>query len=128
MGGALGFASMNFHSVLTDVFGASLMCSNPHQEVADQFDARRHGGGMGMWLGIWTWCWVGSLGIGFLIGASIINTQPPAWGFYVSIMLIAFVLLLNVVCPEVRRSAYRRSVAEVRTNSDVSRRLAREKS
>ncbi|QPC77514.1 hypothetical protein HYE68_008266 [Fusarium pseudograminearum] len=125
MGGSLGFASMNFHSVLTDLFGASLMCRHPHQEVVDQFDARRHGGGMGIWLGIWTWCWIGSLGVGFLIGAAIIDRHPPAWGFYVSIILIAVVLILNVICPEVRRSAFRRSIAEVRTGGDISRRLAR---
>ncbi|KAF7563032.1 hypothetical protein G7046_g1101 [Stylonectria norvegica] len=125
MGVSLGFASMNFHSILTDLFGASLMSVNPHQEVVDKFDARRHGGGMGAWLGIWTWCWVGSLGLGFLTGACIIDRRPPAWGFYVSIALIAVVLLLNVACPEVRRSAYRRSVAEVRNGTDISRRLAR---
>lgn len=125
MGGALGVASMNFHSILTDLFGSSLMSSNPHEEVVDEYDARRHGGGMGVWLGIWTWCWIGSLGVGFLVGASIIDSQPPVWGFYISIILIAVVLFLNVLCPEVRRSSYRRSVAEVRTGSDISRRLAR---
>ena len=125
MGGALGIASMNFHSTLTDLFGASLMSSNPHEEIVDECDVRRHGGGMGVWLGIWTWCWIGSLGVGFLVGASIIDSQPPVWGFYVSIILIAIVLFLNVLCPEVRRSSYRRSVAEVRTGTDVSRRLAR---
>ncbi|KAF5665842.1 polyamine transport [Fusarium heterosporum] len=125
MGGSLGFASMNFHSVLTDLFGASLMCRHPHQEVVDQYDARRHGGGMGLWLGIWTWCWIGSLGLGFLIGAAIIDKHPPAWGFYISIMMIAVVLILNVACPEVRRSAFRRSIAEVRTGGEISRRLAR---
>ncbi|KAG5929990.1 hypothetical protein E4U53_002329 [Claviceps sorghi] len=125
MGVSLGFASMNFHSTLTDLFGASLMSCNPHQEVVDRYDARRHGGGMGVWLGIWTWCWIGSLGVGFLMGACIIDSCNPAWGFYVSIMIIAVVLILNVVCPEVRRSAYRRSVAEVRTGEDISRRVAR---
>ncbi|KAF5027383.1 hypothetical protein F66182_515 [Fusarium sp. NRRL 66182] len=125
MGGSLGFASMNFHSILTDLFGASLMCQHPHQEVVDKFDARRHGGGMGIWLGIWTWCWIGSLGLGFLIGASIIDKHPPAWGFYISIMLVAVVLILNVICPEVRRSPFRRSIAEVRTEGYISRRLAR---
>ncbi|KAL4725317.1 hypothetical protein ACLX1H_007464 [Fusarium chlamydosporum] len=94
-------------------------------EVVDQFDARRHGGGMGIWLGIWTWCWIGSLGVGFLIGAAIIDRHPPAWGFYVSIVMIAVVLILNVICPEVRRSAFRRSIAEVRTGGNISRRLAR---
>ena len=34
-------------------------------------------------------------------------------------------MLLNVLCPEVRRSAFRRSVAEVVNDGDVSRRLAR---
>ncbi|KAG6123338.1 hypothetical protein E4U13_007253 [Claviceps humidiphila] len=125
MGVSLGFASMNFHSILTDLFGASLMSCNPHQEVVDRYDARRHGGGMGVWLGIWTWCWIGSLGLGFLMGACIIDRYNPAWGFYVSIIVIAVVLMLNVVCPEVRRSPFRRSVAEVRTGEDISRRIAR---
>ncbi|RFU75988.1 major facilitator superfamily transporter [Trichoderma arundinaceum] len=125
MGASLGFASMNFHSILTDLFGASLMSTNPHQEVVDHYDARRHGGGMGVWLGIWTWCWIGSLGIGFLVGACVIDKYPPTWGFYISIIMIAVVLLLNVLCPEVRRSAFRRSVAEVRTGADISRRVAR---
>ncbi|KAI9167725.1 hypothetical protein HJFPF1_03859 [Paramyrothecium foliicola] len=118
-------ASMNFHSTLTDLFGASLMSRNPHQEIVDEFDARRHGGGMGVWLGIWTWCWIGSLSVGFLIGASIIDRQPPVWGFYVSIILIAVILVLNIISPEVRRSPFRRSLAEVRTGHDVSRRVAR---
>ncbi|KAG6038605.1 hypothetical protein E4U41_004002 [Claviceps citrina] len=125
MGVSLGFASMNFHSILTDLFGASLMSCNPHQEVVDRYDARRHGGGMGVWLGIWTWCWIGSLGVGFLMGACIIDSYNPEWGFYASIIVIAFVLILNVVCPEVRRSPYRRSVVEVRTGEDISRRVAR---
>ncbi|KAF4591739.1 MFS general substrate transporter [Ophiocordyceps camponoti-floridani] len=125
MGVALGFASMNFHSTLLDLFGASLMSVNPHQEVVDEYDARRHGGGMGAWIGIWTWCWIGSLGVGFLMGTCIIDNYPPAWGFYVSILILALVLFLNVVCPEVRRSAFRRSIAEVRTGGDVSRRIAR---
>ncbi|KAL7908954.1 major facilitator superfamily domain-containing protein [Trichoderma velutinum] len=125
MGGSLGFASMNFHSILMDLFGASLMSTNPHQEVVDHYDARRHGGGMGVWLGIWTWCWIGSLGIGFFVGASVIDKYPPTWGFYISIIMIAVVLFLNVLCPEVRRSAFRRSVAEVRTGGDISRRVAR---
>ncbi|KAJ0386707.1 hypothetical protein COL922a_003781 [Colletotrichum nupharicola] len=116
---------MNFHSILTDLFGASLMSSNPHQEVVDDYDSRRHGGGMGVWLGIWTWCFIASLGFGFWIGAWVIDDLQPAWGFYLSVILIAVVLLLNTLCPEVRRSAFRRSVVEVRTGTDVSRRLAR---
>ncbi|TPX15753.1 uncharacterized protein E0L32_000087 [Thyridium curvatum] len=125
MGLVLGFASMNFHSILTDLFGASLMSSYPHQELADKYDVRRHGGGMGVWLGIWTWCFMGSLAVGFFIGAAIINTQHPSWGFYVSIIILAFVMVLNVVCPETRPSAYRRSVMEVRDGDEISTRIAR---
>lgn len=125
MGFSLGFANMNFKGMLTDLFGASLQSSNPHQEHVDVFDIRRHGGGMGIWLGLWTWSALGSIGLGFLIGAAIVNHLPPAWGFYVSICIIAFVMLLNVLCPEVRRSAFRRSVAEVVNGPEVSRRLAR---
>ncbi|CZT41651.1 uncharacterized protein RSE6_01409 [Rhynchosporium secalis] len=127
MGFCLGFANMNFKQMLTDLFGASLQSTNPHQEHVDEFDVRRHGGGMGVWLGLWTWSALGSIGLGFMIGAVIIDTLNPAWGFYVSICIIAFVMLLNVLCPEVRRSAFRRSVAEVLNEGggDVSRRLAR---
>ncbi|CAD6442597.1 9528457a-1167-4454-bb1a-7cb3b8c3db9a [Sclerotinia trifoliorum] len=125
MGFALGFANMNFLSTLMDLFGASLQSANPHQEYVDESDVRRHGGGMGLWLGIWTWCYVGSIGVGFLLGAIIINFLTPAWGFYISIAILALVLVLNVVGPEVRRSAFRRSVAEVRKDDQVSRRLAK---
>ncbi|KAI0537230.1 hypothetical protein GGR58DRAFT_358038 [Xylaria digitata] len=125
MGFALGFAKMNFHSILTDLFGASLMSNTPHQEVVDEYDVRRHGGGLGVWLGIWTWCLIGSLSVGFLVGAVVIEHLQPSWGLYISIIIIAGVLLLNVLCPEVRRSAWRRSVAEVRMGETISRRLAR---
>ncbi|KAH8687778.1 major facilitator superfamily domain-containing protein, partial [Tricladium varicosporioides] len=125
MGFCLGFANMNFKSTLTDLFGASLQSENPHQEVVDQNDVRRHGGGMGVWLGLWTWSQMGSIGVGFMAGAVIINNLPPAWGFYICIIIIAAVLVLNVITPEVRRSAFRRSVAEVRNGEEVSRRLAR---
>ncbi|KAK8089896.1 Major facilitator superfamily transporter, partial [Apiospora hydei] len=125
MGVALGFAGMNFHSILTDLYGVSLMSRNPHGELVDSSDVRRHGGGLGVWLGIWTWCFIGSLGLGFLIGALVINTLQPSWGIYISIILIASVLILNVLTPEVRRSAWRRSVAEVKVGDQVSRRVAR---
>jgi hypothetical protein len=125
MGLVLGFANINFLATLTDLFGASLMSGNPHQERVDEYDVRRHGGGLGVWLGIWTWCYMGSIGFGFWIGAWIINSLSPDWGFYVTIVIIATVLLLNVLTPEVRRSAYRKSVAEVRKDGDISRRFAR---
>ena len=125
-GVAMGFANFNFMTTLLDLFGASLQSSNPHQEVVNENDVRRHGGGMGVWLGIWTWCSIGSLGFGFFIGAVIISGLDVAWGFWITIILTAAVLLLNVVTPEVRRSAYRRSLAEVpQDGGNVSRRIAR---
>ena len=121
----MGFANINFKATLLDLFGASLQSVHPHQEFVNANDVRRHGGGMGVWLGIWTWCYIGSLGIGFLIGAVIISGLSVSWGFWITIILIAAVLVLNVLVPEVRRSPYRRSMAEVRTGTDVSRRVAR---
>ncbi|SLM36835.1 Major facilitator superfamily domain, general substrate transporter [Lasallia pustulata] len=121
----MGFANINFLATLLDLFGASLQSGNPHQEVVDENDVRRHGGGMGVWLGIWTWCFIGSIGVGFLFGALVISGVNVSWGFYIVVILIAIVLLLNIITPEVRRSPYRRSIAEVRTGSDISRRIAR---
>lgn len=121
----MGFANINFKTTLLDLFGASLQSSNPHQEVVSVNDVRRHGGGMGVWLGIWTWCSIGSIGIGFLLGAVIIGELDVIWGFWLSIILTASALVVNVLVPEVRRSPYRRSMAEVTRGSDVSRRVAR---
>lgn len=121
----MGFASLNFKNILLDLFGASLQSANPHQETVNKNDVRRHGGGMGIWLGIWTWCSIGSIGTGFLVGAVIISRLSVAWGFWIVIILCAFVFILNVFSPETRRSAYRRSMAEVRKGQDVSRRVAR---
>ncbi|KAI9820138.1 MAG: hypothetical protein M1832_003845 [Thelocarpon impressellum] len=124
-GFALGFANINLQVTLLDLFGSSLQSSHPHQEVVTENDFRRHGGGMGIWLGIWTWCFIGSIGAGFLFGALIIGGLNPSWGFWITVVLTAIVLLLNVLMPEVRRSSYRRSVTEVRTGTDVARRVAR---
>ena len=121
----MGFANVNLKSTLLDLFGASLQSGNPHQEIINEYDVRRHGGGMGVWLGIWGWCSLGSIGIGFWIGASIISGLQVSWGFYLLIILTAAALFLNVLTPETRRSAYRRSMAEVRDGTDVSRRIAR---
>lgn len=121
----MGFANINFITTLLDLFGASLQSGNPHQETVNANDVRRHGGGMGVWLGIWTWCAIGSIGIGFLIGAGIISGLDVSWGFWITIVINAAVLVLNILSPEVRRSAYRRSMAEVRSGSEVSRRVAR---
>jgi hypothetical protein len=122
---ALGFANLNFKNTLLDLFGASLQSSHPHEEAVDIYDVRRHGGGMGLWLGIWAWSYIGSIGFGFLVGGVIINSRNPAWGFYVVVIIAVIVLFLNILAPEVRRSPHRRSLAEVRTGQTISRRIAR---
>lgn len=122
---ALGFANVNFRATLLDLFGSSLQSSKPHQEIVVPTDYRRHGGGMGVWLGIWSWCYMGSLGLGFLVGAGIINELNPAWGFWLVLVLGAILLLFNVLVPETRRSLHRRSMTEVGSGPNVSRRLAR---
>ncbi|KAI4087007.1 MAG: hypothetical protein LQ348_006781 [Seirophora lacunosa] len=121
----MGFANINFIATLLDLFGASLQSVNPHEEVVNENDVRRHGGGMGIWLGVWTWCFIGSIGVGFFVGAVIISGLAVDWGFWITIIVTAFVLVLNVLVPEVRRSPYRRSIAEVRTATEMSRRVAR---
>ncbi|KAI9728516.1 MAG: hypothetical protein M1834_007654 [Cirrosporium novae-zelandiae] len=120
-----GFANVNFQATLLDLFGASLQSANPHQETVNEYDVRRHGGGMGIWLGIWSACSLGSLGLGFLVGAVIISSLQVAWGFWIATITIVLVMLLNVITPEVRRSPYRRSIAEVFSGVHVTRRIAR---
>ena len=125
-GFVLGFAAINFKMTLLDLFGASLMSSNPHQEVVYDDDLRRHGGGLGLWLGWWSWCTIGSISLGFFIGASIVESVNVTWGFWVSTFCIICVMLLNIVTPEVRRSSYRRTIAEIiKRDGDKMKRVAR---
>lgn len=126
-GFAMGFANINFLPTLFDLFGASLMSERPHQEIVVKEDVRRQGGGIGLWLGIWCWCYIGSLSVGFCIGACIISTLNPSWGFYLVIILLAFFLFVNVVAPETRPSPYRRSLINFfdASGSNIKRRLAR---
>lgn len=124
-GFALGFVNINLQATLLDLFGASLQSRNPHQETVDLYDVRRHGGGMGLWLGVWSWCFIGSISIGFLIGTFIVDNADVTWGFWISLLLTMVVLLLNVIGPEVRRSAFRRTVAEVRGDQGHINRVSR---
>lgn len=104
------------------------MSDRPHQEIVAYDDVRRQGGGIGAWLGIWTFCFSSSLSIGFCIGALVISKLDPSWGFWITIMLLAFFLLVNVIAPETRRSPYRRSIHEYIDKDDpgkVKRRVAR---
>ncbi|KAF2268372.1 hypothetical protein CC78DRAFT_455627 [Lojkania enalia] len=123
----LGFANVNFVTTLLDLFGASLQSKNPHQEIVLASDVRRHGGGMGIWLGIWSWCWIGSVAIGFQIGAAIIENLTPDWGFYITVIILGVALLLNILAPETRRSANRQSITEVydRDENFIARRVKR---
>jgi MFS family permease len=123
----LGFANVNYITVLLDLFGASLQSKNPHQEYVVPDDVRRHGGGMGLWLGIWSWCWIASLAVGFMVGAVIIEHLGPEWGFYIVIIILVAALVLNIIAPETRRAAYRKSVTEVydRDENYITRRVAR---
>lgn len=125
-GMALGFANINQLPTLFDLFGCSLMSERPHQELVTTDDVRRQGGGVGIWLGIWSFCFVGSLSIGFCVGAGIISTLNPSWGFYIVAMLLAVALLINVITPETRRAPYRRSIAHFFDEDEkLRRRVAR---
>jgi len=126
-GFVLGFANVNYITVLLDLFGASLQSKNPHQELVVANDVRRHGGGMGMWLGIWSWCWIGSLAIGFQVGAAMVGSLSPDWGFYFVVVVLVAALILNIMAPETRRASYRSSVTEVydRDENYITRRVTR---
>lgn len=111
-GFALGFVNLNLHATLLDLFGSSLQSQHPYGEVPDPYDVRRHGGGIGLWLAIWSWCSIGSISFGFMIGAFVIENSSVDWGFWTSLIILMFVIILNVIAPEVRRSAFRRTVEE----------------
>ena len=123
---ALGFCQINLKPTLLDLFGASLQSAHPHGEIVVVDDVRRHGGGMGLWIGFWSFCFIGSLALGFMIGADIVSGLNLSWGFYITIVLIAVTLFLNVITPETRRSPHRRTMAEIELpNMKISRRVAR---
>lgn len=48
---------------------------NMHLDIMEENDARQYGGGMGVWLGFWFWCTIGSISLGFLISLLIIALQ-----------------------------------------------------
>ncbi|EXJ83666.1 hypothetical protein A1O1_07290 [Capronia coronata CBS 617.96] len=124
-GVVFGFANINNLGTLLDCFGASLKSSESNEDLEDPLDIRRHGGGMGVWLAVWSWCTMGSIALGFVVGAFIISGAPVDWGFWVSSMLLMVVLLLNIIAPEVRRSAFRRTMAEMLGEGGSFSRVAR---
>ena len=124
-GFALGFVVINIQGSLLDCFGASLQSHKPHGEAMDPYDVRRHGGGMGVWLGIWSFASLASISLGFMIGAFIINSASVMWGFWTNFLVLLAVLMLNIIAPEVRRSAYRRTLAEMQGLNGRFSRVAR---
>lgn len=123
-GSVLGFANINNFATLLDLFGASMQSDESH-ELGSLYDVRRHGGGIGLWLAIWSSCTIASISIGFLVGALIINGGSVDWGFWASSLLLLFITFFNVVAPEVRRSAFRRTIAELTGEGGSFSRVAR---
>ena len=97
------------------------MSERPHQEIVAPDDVRRQGGGIGAWLGLWTFCFGSSLSIGFFAGACIISKLNPSWGFWISIMLLSFFLLVNMVAPETRKAEHRRSLFQFFEDKEARR-------
>ncbi len=124
-GFALGLVNINSQATMLDLFGSSLQSQHPHGEIPDPYDVRRHGGGMGLWLAVWSWCSIGSISFGFVIGAFLIENTSVDWGFWIALLLLMIVIVLNVITPEVRRSAFRRTVAEFAGHEGAFSRVAR---
>ena len=124
-GMALGLVNINSQATMLDLFGSSLQSKHPHGEVSDPYDLRRHGGGMGLWLATWSWCSIGSISFGFIVGAFIIENATVDWGSWTGLLLLMLILVLNVITPEVRRSAYRRTMAEFNGHEGTYSRVAR---
>ncbi|GIZ42769.1 hypothetical protein CKM354_000602600 [Cercospora kikuchii] len=96
-------------------FGIMLPLQIPQAMVVQQ------GGGIGAWLGLWTFCFGSSLSIGFFAGACIISKLNPSWGFWISIMLLSFFLLVNMIAPETRKAEHRRSLFQFFEDKEARR-------
>lgn len=103
------------------------MSDRPHQETVAYDDVRREGTGIGAWLGLWTFCFSSSLSIGFFTGACIISKLNPSWGFWITIMLLTFFMLVNMIAPETRKSEHRRTISQFfeRGSGHLKHRVAR---
>lgn len=123
VGFILGFANVNYFTTLLDLFGASLQSHYPHDEIVNENDCRRDGGGLGVWLGFWSWCSIGSIAIGFASGAGIIQSLNPQWGFYIAVILTLMSLVLNIMTPETRRSHSRRTTKRFLDSNNKVRKL-----
>lgn len=111
---ALGLSYINLRAVLLDCFGASLRSQLADSEDVDPLDVRQHGGGMGMWLGFVSWCTIGPISIGFMVGASIVHSgATTSWGFWICMFVLLLCLFLNIIVPETRETAFRRTLADL---------------
>lgn len=123
---ALGLLDINLKTTMLDCFGASLQSRSVGEDVHDSYDVRKHGGGMGMWLGFVSWSTVGPISIGFMVGASIIDSGASvSWGFWIALCLLLVTLIFTIIAPEVRRAAFRRTVAEMTGQEGDFSRIAR---
>jgi serine/arginine repetitive matrix protein 2 len=59
------------------------------------------------------------------MGALVVSSTSVDWGFWLSSLLLLFVIMLNVIAPEVRRSAFRRTISEIIGNEGSFSRVAR---
>lgn len=118
MSACFACVGLNFYSTLTNLFGGSITLALLRLST-DDGDQRRRGGGLGIWLGIYTWCWISSISLGFGIGGAIAKYRPPTWGFYLSILILV-TLILNVVLPDTRSTLRRKVVSKMRARAAAS--------
>lgn len=97
------------------------MSDRPHQEFVAYDDVRRQGNSIGVWLGLWTFCFSSSLSIGFFAGACIISKLNPSWGFWITTILLTLFLLVNMIAPETRQSEHRKFFHQFFETQDVKR-------
>lgn len=84
-------------SILTNLFGAWV--TPTHWSLStDYWDQRHGGGGLGVWLGIFTGCWISSVPLGFGIGGAIAEYRPPTWSLYLRILILLVTLILGLFC------------------------------
>ncbi|KAF8254038.1 hypothetical protein K440DRAFT_673713 [Wilcoxina mikolae CBS 423.85] len=110
----LGFAFMNGFATILDLFGPDtgaccrggvVFNNRVPLEGQNQYNAVTGGEAgvrTGIWVGVFTWMFVASPGLGYLFGKIAVATTTPAWGFWTVAILTGFILALILVAPEVR--------------------------
>lgn len=110
----MGLAFMNAFATILDLFGpdTGACCRGGvvfNNIIPLEGQNQYHGvpGGesgvrAGVWIGIFTWMFVASPGLGYLFGKIAIEAASPAWGFWTVAILASFLLMLVLIAPEVR--------------------------